>query len=106
MSITTAVRPRLLEPGLRLLPPGVERYVVRGNGVTVFELFAGDRLEIVDPEGRQAAEVVSVSLTSAKPVTLSGDFKRVDSGVLHPGPELPQVSEILSLRSIAAALRV
>ena len=76
MSSPAATRPRLLEPGLRLLPPGVERYVVRGNGVTVFTLFAGDGLELIDPQGRQAAEVVCVSLESAQPINLAGDFKR------------------------------
>ena len=51
--------PRVLEPGLRRLPPGTERYVVRGGGATVLPLRAGDRLEIVDPEGRQRAELVA-----------------------------------------------
>ena len=32
------------------LPPGTERYVVRG---------AGDRLKVIDPEGRQRAELVA-----------------------------------------------
>ena len=51
--------PRILEPGLRLLPPGTERYVIRGGGATVLPLRAGDRLEVVDPEGRQRAELVA-----------------------------------------------
>ena len=50
--------PRLLEPGLRVLPPGTERYVVRGGGMTVVALAAGDRIEVVDQEGRQVAEIV------------------------------------------------
>ena len=52
MSATITARPRVSEPGLRLLPPGVERYVVRAKGATVFHLFAGDSLDIVDPQGR------------------------------------------------------
>jgi aminomethyltransferase len=50
-------RPRLLEPGLPLLPPGVERYRVAGGGAVVIALSAGDALEIVDKEGRQRGEL-------------------------------------------------
>ena len=51
--------PRLLEPGLRRLPPGTERYPIRGGGAVVVPLRAGDRLEIIDPEGRQRGELVA-----------------------------------------------
>ncbi len=102
MSAALNVQPRVLEPGLVLLPPGLERYVVRGNGVTVFHLFAGDRLEIVDPQGRQAAEIVSVALQTGRPITLTGDFKRAEPA---------GIQRILSedredARSVLAALKL
>jgi len=46
-----------MEPGLRLLPPGVERYVVHGGGVTAVWLRAADRVSVIDPEGLQVCEV-------------------------------------------------
>ncbi len=54
-----AERPRLLEPGLRLLPAGTERYKVPGGGAIVIALEANDTLEIIDPEGRQACELAT-----------------------------------------------
>ncbi len=50
-------RPRLLEPGLPVLPPGVERYRVVGGGAAVVAISAGDTLTIVDKEGRQRGEL-------------------------------------------------
>ncbi|HEX6102674.1 MAG TPA: DUF1989 domain-containing protein, partial [Alphaproteobacteria bacterium] len=50
-------RPRLLEPGLPVLPPGVERYRVAGGGAVVVAAAPGDALTIVDKEGRQRAEL-------------------------------------------------
>ena len=57
MSLALATRPRLIEPGLPRLQPGVERYRIAGGGAVVLALFAGDRLELSDVEGRQRAEV-------------------------------------------------
>jgi aminomethyltransferase len=48
---------RVLEPGLNTLPPDTERYVVRAGGITAFELFGGDRIEVVNPEGMQVGEI-------------------------------------------------
>ena len=39
------------EPGLRSLPPGVERYIVGGGGLSVFEVFPEDQIEIINNEG-------------------------------------------------------
>ena len=52
-------RPRLIEPGLRALPPGVERYRIPGGGALVVEIFAGDDLTLVDVEGRQSADLAA-----------------------------------------------
>jgi aminomethyltransferase len=48
---------RVLEPGLNTLPPDTERYVVRAGGITALELFGGDRIEVVNPEGMQVGEI-------------------------------------------------
>ena len=45
-------------PGLRALPPGVERYFVRGGGLSVIEVLPEDKLEIINDEGKQTCEVV------------------------------------------------
>jgi len=58
MNVTINQRPPLIEPGLVLLPPGHERYPLRGGGIAVLRLEAGDQLEVVDPEGRQLCEIV------------------------------------------------
>ena len=52
MPETSRSRPRILQPGLRLLAPGTERYRVRG-GAMVVAMSPGDNLEVIDPEGRQ-----------------------------------------------------
>ena len=59
MAVTLAERPRLLEPGLPRFEPGVERYRVAGGGAVVLALSAGDRLTLIDLEGRQRAEVAA-----------------------------------------------
>jgi len=45
-------------PGLRTLLPGVERYFVRGGGLSVIEVLPEDKLEIINDEGKQTCEVV------------------------------------------------
>jgi len=45
-------------PGLRTLLPGVERYFVRGGGLSVLEVLPEDKLEIINDEGKQTCEVV------------------------------------------------
>ena len=57
-AIVTASRPKIIEPGLPALEPGVERYQIQGGGAEVIALEPGDLLEIVDLEGRQICELV------------------------------------------------
>ena len=45
-------------PGLRVLPPGVERYFVQGGGLSVIEISAEDKIEIINDEGKQTCEVI------------------------------------------------
>jgi len=49
MSEVIEAGPRVLVPGLANLPPGVERYRIRGGAVTALLLSAGDTLEINGP---------------------------------------------------------
>ena len=45
-------------PGLNVLPPGVERHVVNGGGLTAFQIFPDDELEIINDEGNQLCEII------------------------------------------------
>ena len=45
-------------PGLMALPPGVERYFVKGGGLSVLEILPEDKLEIINDEGKQTCEIV------------------------------------------------
>ena len=49
---------RINEPGLNVLPPGVERYVVNGGGLTGIQIFPEDEIEIINNEGNQICEVI------------------------------------------------
>ena len=46
------------DPGLRSLPPGVERYLVKGGGLSIISLDPDDKIEITDTEGKQKCEVI------------------------------------------------
>ena len=45
-------------PGLRTLPPGVEKYFVKGGGLSLIEVLPEDKIEIINDEGRQICEIV------------------------------------------------
>ncbi len=61
MNLPAGAAPRLRfrEPGLPRLDPGIERYRLAGLGGLILHLFAGDRVEIIDREGRQACAVAA-----------------------------------------------
>src|SRR5690242_16862215 len=59
MTVQTLPRPRFREPGLPRLDPGIERYRLPGQGGLILRLSAGDRVEVVDREGRQACAVAA-----------------------------------------------
>ena len=46
------------EPGLNVLPPGVERHTVNAGGLTGLQIFPDDEIEIVNSEGNQLCELV------------------------------------------------
>ena len=41
------------EPGLNVLPPGVERHTVNAGGLTGLQIFPDDEIEIINDEGNQ-----------------------------------------------------
>ena len=45
------------EPGLNTLPPGVERYVINGGGLTGIQILPDDEIEIINNEGNQVCEI-------------------------------------------------
>ena len=45
-------------PGLRTLPSGVERYYIKGGGLSVIEVLSDDKIEIINEEGRQICEII------------------------------------------------
>ena len=45
------------EPGLNLLPLGVERHIVNGSGLTGVQIFPEDEIEIINDEGNQLCEI-------------------------------------------------
>ncbi len=48
---------RILRPGVALSDPRLEQYLVKGGGAIAIVLQPGDKLEIVDTEGRQPGEI-------------------------------------------------
>ena len=46
------------EPGLNVLPPGVERHVVIAGGLTGLQIFPDDEIEIINDEGNQICEII------------------------------------------------
>ncbi|MDP9137220.1 MAG: DUF1989 domain-containing protein, partial [Pseudomonadota bacterium] len=55
---STAARTSLiLRPGIVSLPPGLERYRIRGQGSIVVPVGAGDEITLIDVEGGQTCEI-------------------------------------------------
>ena len=46
------------EPGLNVLPPGVERHIVNAGGLTGLQIFPDDEIEIINEEGNQICEII------------------------------------------------
>ena len=76
---------QIREPGLNVLPPGVERYVVNGGGLTGIQLFPDDEIEIINNEGNQICEITvfnkdgnsDLSLLSLKETKDSAEIKKI-----------------------------
>ncbi|MBL9034731.1 MAG: aminomethyltransferase family protein [Rhodospirillaceae bacterium] len=48
----------LIDRRVPVLPRGVERYIVGGGGAAVLAIAGGDRISVIDREGRQPCEVI------------------------------------------------
>ena len=105
MSEVTEAGPRVLVPGLANLPPGVERYRIRGGAVTALLLSAGDTLEINDPEGCQPVEVAAFDREGRSDPGLLGAQTGAPAagivGILHGGGEdARRVADALAEQSV------
>ena len=67
------------DPGLRSLPPGVERYLVKGGGLSIITLDPDDKIEITDTEGKQKCEVVVFNKDGKADCSLLGLKEKNDS---------------------------
>ena len=79
-------------PGLRTLPPGVERYFVKGGGLSVIEVFHEDQIEIINDEGKQICEIIAfknngkpdlsiLNLKKDKPLLMIGQKVEVETAI-------------------------
>ena len=73
------------EPGLNVLPPGVERYVVNAGGITGIQIFPEDEIKIVNNEGNQICEInifdkhgkSELGILNLKENTKSSEIKKI-----------------------------
>ena len=101
-------RPRLLIPGLPVLPPGVERYLVRGGGSVTFAFEPSDEITVTDKEGRQVCEIVGFDAQGqAAPgilgATDDGPALGLQSLLSEPGEESTKLAGALKRREIDPA---
>ena len=66
------------DPGLRSLPPGVERYLVKGGGLSVITLDPNDKIEITDTEGKQKCEIIVFNKDGKPDCSLLGLREKYD----------------------------
>ena len=66
------------DPGLRSLPPGVERYLVKGGGLSVISLDPDDKVEITDTEGKQKCEIIVFNKDGKADCSLLGLKEKYD----------------------------
>ena len=59
-------------PGLRTLPPGVERYYVKGGGLSVIEVNPEDKIEIINDEGKQVCEIIVFNMNGKPDLSILG----------------------------------
>ena len=82
MSLTTL---DIKEPGLNTLPPGVERYVVEGGGLTGIQILPEDEIEIINNEGNQICEISTfdkdgkpeLSILGLKEIKINSKIKEI-----------------------------
>ena len=104
MTITVSESPRLLMPGMADFEPGIERYRVTGGAVTAVLLGAGDRLQVIDPEGCQPVEVAAFDRDGHSDPGLLGDLPHGASGAPATGIAAILASDQHDARRVADAL--
>ena len=73
------------EPGLNVLPPGVERYNVTGGGITGIQILPDDEIEIINNEGNQICEISifnkegksDLSILNLKEIKKESEIKKI-----------------------------
>tara|TARA_B100001996_G_scaffold73919_1_gene54537 strand:- start:748 stop:3084 length:2337 start_codon:yes stop_codon:yes gene_type:complete len=73
------------EPGLNVLPPGVERHVINGGGLTGLQIFPDDEIEIINDEGNQICEIIvfdkdgksNLGILNLKENTKNSEIKKI-----------------------------
>ena len=73
------------EPGINSLPPGVERYVINGGGLTGVQIQPDDEIEIFNNEGNQICEIIvfdkngksELSILNLKEFKNSSEIKKI-----------------------------
>jgi aminomethyltransferase len=88
--------PRLLLPGLVPREPGLETYWVRPGGVTAVRLAAGDRIDVVDRQGMQPAELTVLGPKSALGVAQDAPATTVRALALGDGDGARAVLAVLA----------
>ncbi len=79
--LSSPARPRARWPGIPSLAPDTERYRVVGGGSAMLPIYGGDRLTVVDVEGRQRAEIVVFSGGKIRPQVLGAEATGDASGL-------------------------
>jgi aminomethyltransferase len=82
MASDGVMRPRVIEPGLPRWDPGTEHYRLAGLGALILRLEAGDHLDIIDREGRQACELACFNAATMAPDLAALGLR---SGAASPG---------------------
>src|SRR5260221_9599186 len=98
----TLTNTRLREPGLVRLPPGMERYRVRGGGAIAFRLFEGDRLTVRDREGLQTGHLAAFSASGKEDLAALN----VTSQVVLTLPAAGQEEEVRLMMATLAAHKI
>lgn len=109
MTVATAIRPRVREPGLPRFDPGIERYRVAGLGAVILHLFPGDRVEVVDREGRQACDVAAFAKGGKVDLAALGLKAKLDSSSINlllqgGGENGAEIAAALRQRGIPAGI--
>ncbi len=74
---------RIIQPQVFSLPPGVERYVVDGQGAVLIPIDTGDQITIINDEGGQHCEVVVCDPKGRSDAGIIGANATADAGGLQ-----------------------